>query len=173
MTISGSFRPFSASRQLGVDLFFVVLGGQAPRGVLGVGRGAALGARLEGQRPARGLPLLGPRFFEPPMASLFHGVAPRLEKGWNGDGVYLLARTSLRLMSEDSFDVDAMIERFRTRAKAVRSRGMPPVEGPERKRFVEQMQLDYMDYAMLGDAEGTLEDGILTLRVDLRPKPEG
>ena len=72
--------------------------------------------------------------------------------------------------AEDTFDVQAMIERFRTRAKAVRSRGMPPVEGPERKRFVEQMQLDFMDYAMLGDAEGSLDDGILTLRVDLRPK---
>ena len=74
-------------------------------------------------------------------------------------------------MGDDTFDVSAMIERFRTRAKAVRGRGIPPVEGPERKRFLEQMQLDYMDYAMLGDAEGTLEDGILTLRVDLRPKP--
>lgn len=74
-------------------------------------------------------------------------------------------------MPEDSFDVGAMIDRFRTRAKAVRSRGIPPIEGPERKRFLEQMQLDYMDYAMLGDAEGSIEDGILTLRVDLRPKP--
>jgi len=26
-----------------------------------------------------------------------------------------------------------------------------------------------MDYAMLGDAEGSVEDGILVLRVDLRP----
>ena len=76
-------------------------------------------------------------------------------------------------MPEESFDVGAMIERFRTRAKAVRSRGIPPIEGPERKRFMEQMQLDYMDYAMLGDAEGSLDDGILTLRVDLRPKPAG
>ena len=73
--------------------------------------------------------------------------------------------------SGDTFDVTAMIDRFKTRAKAVRSRGIPPIEGPERKRFMEQMQLDYMDYAMLGDAEGSLEDGILTLRVDLRPKP--
>jgi hypothetical protein len=30
-----------------------------------------------------------------------------------------------------------------------------------------------MDYAMLGDAQVALEDGILTLRVDLRPHPEG
>ena len=70
----------------------------------------------------------------------------------------------------DDFDVQAMIERFRERAKAVRSRGIPPVEGPERRRFIEQAKNDYMDYAMLGDAEGTLEDGILTLLVDLRPK---
>jgi len=72
-------------------------------------------------------------------------------------------------MAED-FDVNALIQRFQDRAKAVRSRGVPPVEGPERKRFVEQMQFDYMDFAMIGDAEGALDEGILTLRVDLRPK---
>jgi hypothetical protein len=72
----------------------------------------------------------------------------------------------------EEFDVNAMIERFRSRAKAVKSRGVPPLEGPERKRFIEQMQLDYMDYAMLGDAEGTLEGGILTLRIDLRPRTD-
>lgn len=73
-------------------------------------------------------------------------------------------------MSEE-FDPAAMVERFRARAAAVRSRGLPPIEGPERKRFAEQAQLDYMDYAMLGDAVVTLEGGILTLRVDLRPAP--
>jgi hypothetical protein len=72
-------------------------------------------------------------------------------------------------MPED-FDVAAMIERFRERAKAVRSRGVPPVEGPDRRRFLEQAQQDYMDFAMLADAEGRLEDGVLTLRIDLRPK---
>jgi hypothetical protein len=63
-----------------------------------------------------------------------------------------------------------MVERFRERARAVRARGVPPIEGPERRRFVEQAQLDYMDFAMLGDAQATIEDGLLTLRVDLRPK---
>lgn len=43
------------------------------------------------------------------------------------------------------------------------------MEGPERQQFIEQARLDYMDFAMLGDATATLEDGILTLRVDLRP----
>jgi hypothetical protein len=70
----------------------------------------------------------------------------------------------------DELDVGAMIERFRKRASAVRERGIPPIEGAERQRFVEQARLDYMDFAIVGDAEGKLEDGILTLRVDLRPK---
>lgn len=72
----------------------------------------------------------------------------------------------------DELDVGAMIERFRERARAVRDRGIPPLEGVERQRFVERARLDYLDYAMLGDAEGKLEDGILTLRVDLRPRAE-
>jgi len=69
----------------------------------------------------------------------------------------------------DTLDTDAMLERFRQRAKAVRARGVPPLEGPERKRYIEQAQLDFQDYAMLADATASLEDGILTLRIDLRP----
>lgn len=71
--------------------------------------------------------------------------------------------------SAAEFDVDAMVARFRERAKAVRSRGVPPLEGADRRRFVERMQLDYQDFAMLGDATATLEEGVLTLRIDLRP----
>jgi hypothetical protein len=66
-----------------------------------------------------------------------------------------------------------MVVRFRERAAAVRNRGIPPIEGPERRLFVEQMEADYMDFAMLGDAEARLEDGILTLTVDLRPEKSG
>ena len=62
-----------------------------------------------------------------------------------------------------------MVSRFRARAEAVRSRGLPPVEGPDRQRFKEQAQVDFMDFAMLGDAEASVEDGILTFRIDLRP----
>jgi len=69
----------------------------------------------------------------------------------------------------DGFDPQAMVERFRARAKAVRERGLPPVEGPERQRIKEQAQVDYMDFAMVGDAVCDLTDGILTLRIDLRP----
>jgi hypothetical protein len=68
-------------------------------------------------------------------------------------------------------DVDAMLNRFRERARAVRQRGLPPLEGPERKRFMDQARTDYMDYAMIGDATATLDGGILTLKIDLRPPP--
>jgi len=73
----------------------------------------------------------------------------------------------------DGFDAEEMIARFRERAAAVRRRGLPPVEGAERQLILRQMQLDFQDFAMLGDAESSLEDGILTLRIDLRPAPEG
>ncbi|HRW38480.1 MAG: hypothetical protein R2702_18300 [Acidimicrobiales bacterium] len=69
----------------------------------------------------------------------------------------------------DSLDVDAMIQRFRERAAAVKRRNLPPVSGDERTRLVEQAQTDFMDFAIIGDAEATLDDGVLTLRVDLRP----
>ncbi len=71
-------------------------------------------------------------------------------------------------MSE-SFDPQEMVERFRARAAAVRGRQLPPVEGEARKEFVRQAKLDHLDFAMIGDAVATLEDGVLTLRVDLRP----
>jgi hypothetical protein len=68
------------------------------------------------------------------------------------------------------FDPQEMVARFRQRAEAVRTRGMPPIEGPERQRFRQQAQQDFSDFAMIGDAEAELVDGILTLRIDLRPR---
>ena len=72
----------------------------------------------------------------------------------------------------DSLDVDAMLARFKERAAAVKKRNLPPVAGEERTRFIEQATTDFMDYAIIADAEGRLEDGILTLTVDLRPEDE-
>jgi hypothetical protein len=66
-------------------------------------------------------------------------------------------------------DLDAMISRFKARAAAVKQRPLPPVAGEERARFIEQAQVDFQDFARIGDAVATLEDGILVLRVDLRP----
>ena len=69
----------------------------------------------------------------------------------------------------DAFDPDAMIQRFRDRAHAVKSRPLPPVAGDERAKFVRQQQTDYQDFAIVGDAQVAIEDGVLVLRVDLRP----
>ena len=68
-----------------------------------------------------------------------------------------------------AFDPQEMVKRFQDRADAVRRRGLPPVEGPERQRFIEAARIDVQDYAMIGDATATLEDGILRLEIDLRP----
>ncbi|WP_420638422.1 hypothetical protein [Candidatus Poriferisocius sp.] len=73
----------------------------------------------------------------------------------------------------DELDVDAMITRFRERAEAVRSRPLPPVGGEERTLFIRRAQEDFQDFAIIGDATGAVEDGILVLRVDLRPPQDG
>ena len=69
----------------------------------------------------------------------------------------------------DGLDIEAMLARFRERAAAVKSRPLPPVAGEERQRFIQQAQSDFMDFAIVGDATASIEDGILVLRVDLRP----
>jgi hypothetical protein len=73
----------------------------------------------------------------------------------------------------EPLDVEAMIQRFRERAQAVRNRTLPPVAGEERMQFIRQAEIDYQDFAIIGDAEGGIEDGVLVLRVDLRPKDSG
>ena len=74
-------------------------------------------------------------------------------------------------MSE-GIDLAAFVKRFQERAASVKNRPMPPVEGAERVKFRDRMQVDFMDFAMIGDAEAELVDGILTLRIDLRPTQE-
>jgi hypothetical protein len=71
----------------------------------------------------------------------------------------------------EALDVEAMLERFRDRAHAVRNRPLPPVAGEERTRFIEQALVDFQDFAIIGDAAAELDDGVLVLRVVLRPDP--
>jgi len=68
----------------------------------------------------------------------------------------------------EPLDVDAMLKRFRDRAAAVRNRPLPPIAGEERTAFIRQAQFDYQDFAIIGDATGKLEDGVLTFTIDLR-----
>ncbi|MGI9649469.1 MAG: hypothetical protein ACR2OI_13230 [Acidimicrobiia bacterium] len=64
-------------------------------------------------------------------------------------------------------DVDALVERFRERAEAVKDRGLPPVAGDERQLFIKQAELDYMDFGLVGSADWAVEDGQLVLRIPL------
>jgi hypothetical protein len=70
----------------------------------------------------------------------------------------------------NELDLDAMLQRFRDRAAAVKGRNLPPIGGDERARFIEQAQNDFQDFAIIGDATATIDDGVLTLTIDLRPK---
>lgn len=65
------------------------------------------------------------------------------------------------------FDVDAMISRFADRAEAVKDRPLPPVAGPERKKFMDQAQTDFTDYSLVANAQWSVEDGELVLRIPL------
>lgn len=65
-----------------------------------------------------------------------------------------------------------MVARYRERAAAVKRRGLPPVEGAERKAFILQAQTDFMDFAIIGDATAKLEGTKLILEIELA-KEEG
>jgi sulfur transfer protein SufE len=68
-----------------------------------------------------------------------------------------------------AFEPSEMIARFKERADAVKRRPLPPVAGEERQMFLQQAQSDFQDFAMIADADASIENGILVLRVDLRP----
>ena len=68
----------------------------------------------------------------------------------------------------EPFDPEEMIARFKERAAAVKKRNLPPVGGDERALFIAQAQTDIQDIAISGHADIDLDDGVLTLRVDLR-----
>ena len=67
------------------------------------------------------------------------------------------------------FEPNEMIARFRDRAAAVKKRPLPPVAGEERTLFLQQAQVDFQDFAIIGDSVATIEEGVLVLRIDMRP----
>lgn len=64
-------------------------------------------------------------------------------------------------------DMEEFLERFERRAKAVRERGVPPLEGQARKDFIEAAEKDYLDYSLVASARWAVEDGELVLRIPL------
>jgi hypothetical protein len=68
-----------------------------------------------------------------------------------------------------ALDIEAMLARFRERSVAVKRRPLPPVAGEERTAFLKQAQMDFQDFAIIADSTASIEDGVLVLRIDLRP----
>lgn len=66
------------------------------------------------------------------------------------------------------FDIDAMLERYAQRAKAVRERPLPPVAGEERKKFVDQAETDFTDFALVAKASWEIDDAHLILKIPLQ-----
>lgn len=66
-----------------------------------------------------------------------------------------------------AFDVDAMVERFKSRAAAVRERGVPPIEGTARKQFIKSAEEDFTDFSLIGSASWSVEGDELVLRIPL------
>jgi hypothetical protein len=60
-----------------------------------------------------------------------------------------------------------MLVRYQERAAAVKERPLPPVAGDERRLFVERAEADFTDYALIGSASWSVEDGELVLRIPL------
>jgi hypothetical protein len=72
------------------------------------------------------------------------------------------------VFSMAQFDVDAMLDRYRDRAAAVRDRPLPPVAGEERQKFVDQARTDYTDFALLANATWEIDEAHLVLRIPLQ-----
>jgi len=66
-----------------------------------------------------------------------------------------------------SFDVSAFIARFAERADAVQSRGIPPLEGEARRAYIAVAQQDFTDFSLIADAEWSVEENELVLRIPL------
>lgn len=66
------------------------------------------------------------------------------------------------------FDVDAMLRRYSERAQAVRDRPLPPVAGEERKKFMDQAEIDYIDFALVANASWEIDGEHLVLKIPLQ-----
>ena len=71
-----------------------------------------------------------------------------------------------------AFDIEAFKTRFQARAAAVKERGVPPIEGDARRMFIESAQQDFVDYSLIADADWSVDDGALVMRMPLGESDE-
>lgn len=63
--------------------------------------------------------------------------------------------------------MDEFLDRFERRAKAVKERGVPPLEGEARKDFIDSAEKDFLDYSLIASASWEVADGELVLKIPL------
>lgn len=63
--------------------------------------------------------------------------------------------------------MDEFLKRFADRAEAVRERGVPPLEGTARKKFIEAAEKDYLDYSLVASSSWSVDEGVLVLRIPI------
>ncbi len=66
-----------------------------------------------------------------------------------------------------AFDVSKFQERYKKRAEAVKSRGMPPIGGEERLAFIKQAEEDYQDYMIIAESEYEIANDYLIFKYKL------
>ncbi len=54
------------------------------------------------------------------------------------------------------------------RPDVVKERGVPPVAGEERRLFIEQAELDFLDYSLVASSDWEVTDDCLVLRIPLK-----
>lgn len=65
------------------------------------------------------------------------------------------------------FNTQEFLNRYKDRADAVAKRGIPPVGGEERNAFIEQAELDFMDFSLIASSEIDVTDDAIILRIKL------
>lgn len=79
-----------------------------------------------------------------------------------------LRKLGVSVPDMSKFDVDAMLERYKERAQAVRDRPLPPVAGEERKKFINQAETDFTDFALIANASWEIDEAHLVLKIPLQ-----
>ena len=66
-----------------------------------------------------------------------------------------------------SLNVEELLDRYKERAEAVKSRSIPPVGGDDRMAFVKQAEIDYQDFMIIADSEVEITEEYLILKFKL------
>lgn len=65
----------------------------------------------------------------------------------------------------DSFNTDDFLTRYKERAEAVKKRSIPPVGGEDRVAFINQAEIDYLDFSLIASSIIEVSDTEIILKI--------